>query len=55
LNTLRKQRINAEIDILKKNMETQNAEQKVETLKEIMRLTVELSGIQRAQAKRKEV
>ncbi len=55
LNTLRRQRISEEIDTLKKTMETQTPEEKVKTLQEIMKLTVELSDAQRAYSKRKEV
>ncbi len=55
LNTLRRQRITEQIDTLKKAMETQTQEEKVATLQEIMRLTVELSNAQRAHSKRKEV
>lgn len=55
LSTLRQQRIGRELDLLRKSMEKQDAEEKQESLREYMRLSSQLSKMSRSSADRKEV
>ena len=55
LSTLRRQMIGRKLDSLKKMMEKQDTDEKQESLREIMKLTNELSNLKRSSLDRKEV